>query len=119
MAASEPSQPEGFNDIGGTATVNGAPYDLVFFQHYGVNPFIDTEDDELCTYAIDVDTLSYTVTRKFPDDGFLPDQNSVRVEFNPKTVSRYRLLGYENRDVAEKTSATTRWTRAKSARNTA
>ena len=80
MAASEPAQPEGFNNVGGTATVNDAPYDLVFFQHYGVNPFIDTEDDHFSTFAIDVDTASYTVARKFLDDGFLPDQNSVRVE---------------------------------------
>ena len=78
--ASEGPQPEDFNNIGGTATVNDAPYDLVFFQHYGVNPFIDTEDDEFSTFAIDVDTASYTVARKFLDDGFLPDQNSVRVE---------------------------------------
>ena len=28
---------------GGTATVNDAAYDLQFFKHYGVNPFIDTE----------------------------------------------------------------------------
>ena len=80
MAASEPSQPEGFNAIGGSAPVNDAAYDLTFFQHYGVNPFIDTEDDQFSTFAIDVDTASYTIARKFLDDGFLPDQNSVRVE---------------------------------------
>ncbi len=51
MQASGGSQPEGFNNIGGTATVNDKPYDLTFFQHYGVNPFIDTEDDHLSTFA--------------------------------------------------------------------
>ncbi len=80
MPASGPSQPEGFNNIGGSATVNDKPYDLTFFQHYGVNPFIDTEDDQLSTFAIDVDTASYTIARKFLDDGHLPDQNSIRVE---------------------------------------
>ena len=80
MPASGSVPTEGFNSIGGSATVNDAAYDLVFFQHYGVNPFIDTEDDQLSTFAIDVDTASYTITRKFLDDGFLPDQNSVRVE---------------------------------------
>ena len=80
MVASELAQPEGFNTIGGSATVNDAAYDLTFFQHYGVNPFIDTEDDQFSTFAIDVDTASYTVARRFLDDGFLPDQNSVRVE---------------------------------------
>lgn len=79
MPAASP-QSEGFNNVGGSATVNDAPYDLTFFQHYGVNPFIDTEDDQYSTFAIDVDTASYTIARKFLDDGFLPDQNSVRVE---------------------------------------
>ena len=80
MPASQPAQPEGFNNLGGTATVNDKPYDLTFFQHYGVNPFIDTEDDRLSTFAIDVDTASYTIARRFLDDGHLPDQNSIRVE---------------------------------------
>ncbi len=71
---------EGFNTIGGSATVNDAPYDLTFFKHYGVNPFIDTEDDHLSTFAMDVDTASYTVTRRFVQDGNLPDPDSVRVE---------------------------------------
>ncbi len=73
-------QPEGFNVIGGSATVNDAAYDLTFFKHYGVNPFIDTEDDHLSTFAIDVDTASYTVARRFVQDGNLPDPDSVRVE---------------------------------------
>ena len=80
VVETEAGQPEGFNTIGGSAPVNDAAYDLTFFQHYGVNPFIDTEDDHLSTFAIDVDTASYTVARKFLDDGYLPDQNSVRVE---------------------------------------
>ena len=77
------AQPEGFNAIGGSATVNDADYadyDLTFFKHYGVNPFIDTEDDHLSTFAIDVDTASYTVARRFVQDGNLPDPDSVRVE---------------------------------------
>ena len=73
--------PEGhFNVIGGSATVNDAPYDVTFFKHYGVNPFIDTEDDHLSTFAMDVDTASYTVARRFVQDGHLPDPDSVRVE---------------------------------------
>ena len=65
---------------GGTATVNDAPYDATFFKHYGVNPFIDTEDDQLSTFAMDVDTAAYTVARRFVSDGFFPDPDSVRVE---------------------------------------
>ena len=45
-----------------------------------VNPFIDTEDDHLSTFAMDVDTASYTVARRYVQDGNLPDPASVRVE---------------------------------------
>ncbi len=74
------ARPGGFNAIGGTATVNNAAYDLTFFQHYGVNPFIDTDDDHFSTFAVDVDTASYTVARRFIQDGNIPVPNSVRVE---------------------------------------
>ena len=80
-ASAPPSdQDEGFNQIGGTPTVNDEPYDLTFFQSYGVNPFIDTEDDRYSTFAMDVDTASYVVTRTFLTDGYMPDRDSVRVE---------------------------------------
>ena len=85
------AQPEGFNAIGGSATVNDAAYDLTFFKHYGVNPFIDTEDDHLSTFAIDVDTASYTVARKFVQDGNVPNPDSVRVE----EFVNYFDYGYE------------------------
>ena len=65
---------------GGTAPVNDAAYDAVFFKNYGVNPFIDTEDDHLSTFAMDVDTASYSVARRVIQDGYLPDPASVRVE---------------------------------------
>ncbi len=60
--------------------MNDAPYDSTYFKHYGVNPFIDTEEDHLSTFAMDVDTASYTVARRFVMDGHLPDPDSVRVE---------------------------------------
>ncbi|MDE0120989.1 MAG: von Willebrand factor type A domain-containing protein [bacterium] len=90
-AAFEASENEGFNRIGGSATVNDEPYDLTFFEHYGVNPFVDTEDDHLSTFAIDVDTGSYTVARFFVQDGHLPDPASVRVE----EFVNYFDYGYE------------------------
>ncbi len=55
------------------------PYDM-FFEDYGVNPIIDTEDDHLSTFALDVDTGSYTVMRNYINDGYLPPEDSVRVE---------------------------------------
>src|SRR5512134_2752748 len=39
---------------------NGEPDDM-FFRDYGVNPSVETEDDNLSTFALDVDTGSYTV----------------------------------------------------------
>ena len=55
------------------------PNDM-FFKKYGTNPFVDTEDDHLSTFSIDVDTASYTLTRKYLNDGNLPDDAAVRVE---------------------------------------
>ena len=59
---------------------NGAAFDDVFFKNYGVNPFIDTEDDHFSTFGMDVDTASYSVTRRYLRDGHLPPPESVRVE---------------------------------------
>ena len=59
---------------------NGAVYDDVFFKEYGTNPFIDTEDDHLSTFGMDVDTASYSVTRRYLRDGHLPPTEAVRVE---------------------------------------
>jgi Ca-activated chloride channel family protein len=58
---------------------NREPYDM-FFQNYGVNPSIDTEDDHLSTFALDVDTGSYTIMRNYLSEGNLPPADSVRVE---------------------------------------
>ena len=82
---------EGFNNIGGSSTVNDEPYDVTFFRHYGVNPFVDTEDDHLSTFAVDVDTASYSVARRFVQDGNLPNPDSVRVE----EFVNYFNQGYE------------------------
>ena len=65
---------------GGTTPPNGEDVDAMFFKNYGVNPFIDTEDDHLSTFAIDVDTGSYTVVRGYLHDGHLPPNEAVRVE---------------------------------------
>jgi len=65
---------------GGTDEPNDQPYGDLFFDNYGVNPRIDAEDDNLSTFAVDVDTASYTVMRRVVNDGYLPDNDSVRVE---------------------------------------
>ena len=50
------------------------------FQDYGVNPFVDTWEDPLSTFALDVDTASYTVARNFLESGQLPPIEAVRTE---------------------------------------
>ncbi|MGA9595724.1 MAG: von Willebrand factor type A domain-containing protein [Acidimicrobiia bacterium] len=66
-----------------TTTTAGAmteePRD-VNFEDYGANPFEDPIEDSMSTFAVDVDTGSYTLMRAWINDGYLPDPDSVRVE---------------------------------------
>lgn len=59
---------------------NGDPVDDMFFQDYGVNPMVDVEDDNLSTFALDVDTGSYTVARSYVMDGNIPPKDAIRPE---------------------------------------
>lgn len=82
-SGTSPAGPPATGSVSPPATLaptNDEPYDAVYFDNPGVNPFIDTEDDGLSTFALDVDTGSYTVARRFLSDGYLPDKDSVRVE---------------------------------------
>lgn len=45
-----------------------------------VNPFVTTQEDRLSTFAVDVDTASYTMTRRALMEGSLPPRDAVRVE---------------------------------------
>ncbi|MBN2147544.1 MAG: von Willebrand factor type A domain-containing protein [Anaerolineales bacterium] len=59
--------------------VQPTPADM-FFQDYGVNPYIDTMEDHLSTFALDVDTASYSLARNYLNDGNLPPADAIRVE---------------------------------------
>ena len=50
------------------------------YHDWGKNPWIDTAQDHLSTFAADVDTASYTIARKKLEGGELPPPASVRVE---------------------------------------
>jgi Ca-activated chloride channel family protein len=65
---------------GGSTLPNDEVYDSMYFEHYGVNPFIATEEDSLSTFAADVDAASYTLTRRYIELGHLPPKDAVRVE---------------------------------------
>lgn len=80
--ANYPPSASSYNNFpqGGTAVPNNQPYSDVFFKNYGTNAFIDTEDDNLSTFGIDVDKASYSITRRYLQDGNLPPAESVRTE---------------------------------------
>ena len=59
---------------------NGAPYRDVFHKGHGTNPFFDTEDDNMSTFAMDTDSASYSILRRYLQDEHLPPAEAVRVE---------------------------------------
>ena len=63
-----------------TTSYQDYPYPDVAFPDQDFNPPVDTDWDGVSTFALDVDTGSYSIARKFVLDGYLPDPDSVRVE---------------------------------------
>ncbi|MGE5377107.1 MAG: vWA domain-containing protein [Bacteroidota bacterium] len=87
-----PTQSPNFAQPNSAAQPSGRSRADMFFENYGVNPSIDTEDDNLSTFALDVDTGSYTIMRNYLKDGNLPPGDSVRVE----EYVNYFEQGYPN-----------------------
>jgi Ca-activated chloride channel family protein len=54
--------------------------DTMIFEDYGTNPFVDTSQDNLSTFAVDVDTGSYTLARSYLNGGILPPAEAIRLE---------------------------------------
>ncbi|MGN6109243.1 MAG: vWA domain-containing protein [Kofleriaceae bacterium] len=50
------------------------------YRDYGKNPWTETTKDRLSTFAADVDTASYTISRRKLTEGALPPAAAVRVE---------------------------------------
>src|SRR5262249_4971630 len=50
------------------------------FEAHAPNAFTDTRADPLSTFAVDVDTASYSLARRYLKQGNLPPPESVRVE---------------------------------------
>lgn len=50
------------------------------FQDYGINGYENSTNDHLSTFALDVDTASYSMTRQYLEQGQMPPAESVRVE---------------------------------------
>ena len=67
-------------EAGGRANPHNKPLPLMYFEDYGVNPFVDADEDALSTFALDGDTASYAVVRRYVRDGWLPPPEAVRIE---------------------------------------
>ncbi len=50
------------------------------YTDYGVNPFVDTTKDRFSTFAIDVDTASWSISRRKLRENIVPPKSAVRVE---------------------------------------
>jgi Ca-activated chloride channel family protein len=50
------------------------------YSHIDENPFFEVARAPLSTFSIDVDTASYSNTRRFLKDGQLPPKDAVRIE---------------------------------------
>ncbi len=88
-AAAMPAQPQSAPasggpvippESGGTDNPNDGAYPLTYYEHYGVNPFIDADEDPLSTFALDGDTASYEILKQYLRDGYLVEPDAVRVE---------------------------------------
>ncbi len=64
----------------GEAPVTNTRVPAMVLKDYGVNPTIETSAEPTSTFAADVDTGSYTLTRSYLERGVLPDEAAVRVE---------------------------------------
>jgi len=50
------------------------------YSHISDNPFLSVAQNPLSTFSIDVDTASYSIVRRFLDQGRLPPKDAVRIE---------------------------------------
>ena len=50
-------------EAGGSRNPNDAPLPLTYFRGYGVNPFVDADEDPLSTFGLDGDTASWQLMR--------------------------------------------------------
>ena len=67
-------------EAGGSRNPNDAPWPLVYYRGYGVNPFVDADEDPRSTFGLDGDTASYRIAKHYLENGYLPEPDSVRVE---------------------------------------
>ncbi|MDE0896939.1 MAG: von Willebrand factor type A domain-containing protein, partial [Planctomycetota bacterium] len=52
----------------------------MYYRYWGDNGFEFPIHDALSTFAVDVDTASYTLARRYLQDGYLPERAQIRTE---------------------------------------
>lgn len=67
-------------EAGGSANPNNEYLPLMYFEDYGVNPFVAADEDAVSTFALDGDTASYAITQRYLRDGVLPPPEAIRIE---------------------------------------
>ncbi|MDQ1592096.1 MAG: Ca-activated chloride channel [Pyrinomonadaceae bacterium] len=60
--------------------LDGKEFNTEAYKHIDENPFFEVARAPLSTFSIDVDTASYSNTRRFLRDGQLPPKDAVRIE---------------------------------------
>jgi Ca-activated chloride channel homolog len=79
-SGNRPPDPEHHQPSAAPPRPAASPYGGVTYQDPGVNPYVDPDEDGVSTFALDVDTASYTIAQRYIGDGNTPDPASVRVE---------------------------------------
>lgn len=57
-----------------------APFPEMYFRHFGVGPTVETSEEPVSTFAVDVDTASYALARGYLWRGAMPAEEAIRVE---------------------------------------
>ena len=71
---------EGTSETGNPKPADIISYKNMYNENEGKNTFISTKDKPISTFAMDVDTASYTISRTYIDNEQLPPKDAVRIE---------------------------------------
>jgi Ca-activated chloride channel homolog len=58
----------------------GGNFNTEAYDYVADNPFLETAQNPLSTFSIDVDTASYSNVRRFLEGGSLPPKDAIRIE---------------------------------------
>jgi Ca-activated chloride channel homolog len=62
------------------AIERGAQMNTENYEHVVENPFLSVQNQPLSTFSVDVDTASYSNSRRFLAEGTLPPKDAIRIE---------------------------------------